>query len=123
MSPRSLRTAGIFIDEETSTAARIMFDTPEWEASLEWLKFHDVDPKLIPAGTEVVRDAVMRCIHYTRIVLDDQGRKRFHPPGDPRFAELVTTPAIEQGEAPPLPYPDVITALLQPVRRPTTETT
>lgn len=106
--------AGIAADADTMTEARIYSPTPEWHALLEWCEFHGIDPKKIPAGTRISRDECGRCIRYVRIVEDEQGRKQFHPPGHPRFGEMVTEPGVEQGEAPPLPYPDVIAALLRP---------
>lgn len=124
MSPRALGLASIVVDEETSTAARVEFCTPEWDALLEWLEFHHVDPHKVLAGTEVVRDAARCRIRYVGLVLDAQGRKQYD--GDPEFAGVRSAPMVEQGEAPPLPYPAVIVRLLQPVFHPprhTPETT
>ncbi len=117
------RLAGIAVEAHTGAEAVIYTHTPEWDAVLEWCEFHGIDPMLVPAGTRVVRDEVRRCIRYVRIVQDDQGRKRQrgfdgtdHPASD-----WITAPAIEQGEAPPLPYPGVIQrALVAPItERPT----
>ncbi len=104
--------AGIVVDVESGTYAAIRFDTPAWVDLIEWLAFHGIDARQIPAGTRVVRDATARAIRYTAVVLDDQGRTRFNPPGHPDFSELVTVPATEQGEAPPLPFPPTVAALL-----------
>ncbi len=105
--------AGIAADADTATEARIEFETPEWTALLEWLEFHGIDPKLIPAGTRVSRDACNRCIRYVAIVLDEDGHKRIQVSDLNDDPVLVTVPMVEQGEAPPLPYPDVIAARLQ----------
>jgi len=104
--------AGIAADADTMTEALVYFETPEWMALLEWLEFHGIDPKTIPAGTRVSRDACGRCIRFVGILLDSDGRRAHTGPPDFQF---VTMPMIEQGEAPPLPYPDLVAALLQPV--------
>jgi hypothetical protein len=121
MTPSPHWLAGVVVDEDTSTAALIRANTPEWDALLEWLRFHDVDPCSIPAGTEVFRDGGACQIRYTAIVRD--GNVAFHAPPHPEWGSFITVPAVEQGEAPPLPFPDVIARLLQPVHRPTSETT
>ena len=108
--------AGIAADSDTMTEALVYFETPEWVALLEWLEFHGIDPKLIPAGTRVSRDECNRCIRYTRIVTGDDGKRLPFP--DVRGGwRLVSVPAVEQGEAPPLPYPEVVQVLLRAVHR------
>lgn len=111
--------AGIAADADAMTEAVVHFETRAWSALLEWLEFHGIDPKQIPAGTRVSRDACGRCIRYVRIVsrvLDERGHLEdpggYHPGG-----LWVTVPAVEQGEAAPLPYPPEVTELLRPVLR------
>ncbi len=106
-----LALAGIAADADTATEARVYFHTPEWTALLEWLEFHGVNPKLVLAGTRVSRDECNRCIRYVRIVVDEHGCKVIDGEGDQ--ATVRTVAAIEQGEAPPLPYPDVIARWLR----------
>jgi hypothetical protein len=106
-----LRLAAIVADADTATETLVYFETPEWKALLGWLEFHGVDPRLIPAKTRVSRDACNRCIRYVGLVLDAEGRKQAADIDAP-FA-WVTAPMIEQGEAPPLPYPDVIARWLR----------
>lgn len=112
--------AGIAADADTMTEAVIYFETPEWVALLEWLEFHGIDPMLVPARSRVVRDERNRCIWYVGIVLDERGRRRQKGldagPGE-SMGGLVTQAMVEQGEASPLPYPDVIQALLKGVPR------
>jgi hypothetical protein len=102
--PRTLGLAGVAADADTMTEIPVYFDTPEWVALMEWLEFHGIDPKSIPAGTRVSRDACGRCIRYVGIVRDVDGRQQ----QDPDSHEWKTAPMVEQGEAPPLPYPHVI---------------
>jgi hypothetical protein len=115
MSPRSMGLAAIAADADTATEARIDFLTPEWEALKDWCEFHGIDPHRVLAGARISRDACGRCIRYVGLVLDDQGRKQYDANG-PDLGHVLTAPMVEQGEAPPLPYPDVIAALLEPVR-------
>ena len=115
MTPRSLGLAAIAADADTMTEARIEFHTPEWHALMDWCRFHHVDPHLVLAGSRISRDECGRCIRYVGIVVDDQGRKQYDC-DDPELQRLITAPMVEQGEAPPLPYPDLVAALLEPVR-------
>lgn len=109
------RLAGIAADADTMTETEIYFETPEWQALLEWLEFHGVDPKTIPAGTRISRDACGRCIRYVGILADEHGKQRRL--GEDQDYRFVTAAMVEQGEAPPLPYPDVIATRLQAVAR------
>lgn len=106
---RPVDLAGIAADADTMTEVAVYFETPEWKALCEWLEFHGVDPKTIPAGTRVSRDECGRCIRYVGIVVDEAGRQA----QDPETHEWRTVPMVEQGEAPPLPYPRVIAEQLR----------
>jgi len=99
--------AGVVVDSDTMTRAPIYFDTPEWKALIEWLEFHGVDPYLVPAGSLVDRDGSQRCIRYTSLVVDEQLGVTVVD------LDLRTRPMVEQGEAAPLPYPDIVQALLR----------
>lgn len=114
MSTHRPPLAAIAADADTLTEAAVYFETPEWRALIEWLEFHGIDPRKIPAGTRISRDDCGRCIRYVAILEDDRtGTQRHTGPPDFRWE---TAPAIEQGEAPPLPYPDLVAAaLLRPV--------
>jgi hypothetical protein len=79
--------------------------TAAWEASLAWAKFHGLDPMGIPFGSEVIRDVPNRRIVFTAFVKDG-----------PNIADIVmdgleplTVRRVEQGEAPPLPFPPEVT--------------
>lgn len=113
MSPRALGLAAVVVDQDAGAAARVEFCTPEWDALLEWLRFHHVDPHRVLAGAQVIRDGAGCCIRYVGIVVDEHGHKQFDC-DDPELMRVLTAPMVEQGEAPPLPYPDVIAALLEP---------
>lgn len=115
MSPQSLGLAAIAADADTMTEARIDFHTLEWKALMEWCEFHAIDPHQVLAGTRISRDECGRCIRYVGLVLDEEGRKQYD--GDPEFGRIRTAPMVEQGEAPPLPYPPIIAELLEPARR------
>jgi hypothetical protein len=110
-APTRPALAGIVADADTMTECLVDFHTPEWKALLEWLEFHGIDPKSIPAGTRVSRDGRNRCIRYVGIVVDEHGKQqRLDEEDGYRF---VTMPMVEQGEAPPLPYPDVVARWLR----------
>lgn len=111
--PRVSNVAAIAADADLMTETPVYFETPEWIALMDWLEWHGIDPRNIPAGTRVSRDACGRCIRYVAILQDQDGKRRHH--GPPSFA-LVTAPAVEQGEAPPLPFPDVILRHLHPAQ-------
>lgn len=112
MSPRLL--AGIAADADTQTQTKVYFGTPEWRALCGWLEFHRIDPKRIPAGTRISRDECGRCIRYVRVVDDEHGRPRQHDLDDAYWAgRYVVEATVEQGEAPPLPYPDLIARQLR----------
>lgn len=78
--------------------------TPAWSASLEWAKFHGLDPNSIPDGSYIERDASGCRILFTEFV-------RTGPNGDVLVEDLepVTIERVEQGEAPPLPFPREVT--------------
>lgn len=111
MSTHAPDLAGIAADADTATEVDVYFNTPEWHALMDWLEFHGIDPKSIPAGTRVSRDACGRCIRYVGILVDDDG-KRIPDDIDGPFA-FRTRPMVEQGEAAPLPYPDLIARQLR----------
>lgn len=114
MSPAMERLAGIAADADTMTECPVDFGTPEWLALLEWLEFHGIDPGTIPAGSRVSRDECNRCIRYIAIVVDEQGRRQQAGLDDrPRFGQWKVRGMVEQGEGPPLPYPDVIARWLR----------
>ncbi|MET0884935.1 MAG: hypothetical protein ABWX92_00670 [Mycetocola sp.] len=81
----------------------VYYETDAWRASIEWAKFHGLNPDRIPAGSEVERDSVNRQIRYTACVMDGSGY-RVTTDG-----ELVTVECVEQGEG-VLPFPTEVTA-------------
>lgn len=70
MTPIASDLAAVFTDDKDElrgpTRHAVPFNTPAWHASLEWATAHGIDPKSIPAGSEVIRDAVAREIRYER---------------------------------------------------------
>lgn len=72
-----------------------------WRVSCEWARFHGIDPNEVPAGTVVERDPVGRRILYESFVKTGPNL------GDILIenGEPVIVARIEQGEAPPLPFP------------------
>jgi hypothetical protein len=79
--------------------------TPEYEALIRWLQFHELDPDKIPSETTIERDAKRGRILYTTFAVDDKGRIEWNAAGD----DVVHVPAVQQGEG-VLPLPRVITA-------------
>jgi hypothetical protein len=113
VNPRALAIAGIAADADAMTETEVYFDTPEWTALMDWLEFHGIDPHRIPAGSRVSRDACNRCIRYVAIVVDHAGKPVPVPDPVTRRWVFETLPAVEQGEAAPLPYPDLIARQLR----------
>lgn len=105
--PRYNEPAAFFVNiaaDGTRRRYAVWYRTPGWEASLEWCRFHGIDPKLVPAGSVILRDARSCQIVYELILLDDAGCPR----QGPDFTYLTET-FVEQGEAPPLALPAEIT--------------
>jgi hypothetical protein len=114
VSPRALPLAGIAADADTMTETPVYHGTPEWVALIEWLEWHGIDAKAIPAGTRVSRDACGRCIRYVGIVVDEDGKPVWaERDADGIPTRFKTAPMVEQGEAPPLPYPALIARQLR----------
>lgn len=132
--------AGIIVEADDQTEVVVDFETPEWAAVLDWLGWHGIDPYTIPAGTRVTRDGANRRICYFAVgrpvqpcpecaagkhyncdttTWDVERDERAdcpcaradHVPID--VADWTAVPMIEQGEAPPLPFPDVIARWLR----------
>lgn len=80
--------------------------TPEHEQSMEWARFHGLDPNTIPAGSVIERDAGARCIRYTGFVYDPpESRDPEHMVMDVAGLEPAYVARVEQGEAAPMPFP------------------
>lgn len=90
--------AAVLIDAGRRTV--VHSGTPLWHLTCEWARFHGLDPNRIPAGSEIVRDAARRRILFEEFAFD--GERIRHVDGEP-----VVTACVEQGEAPPLPFPEV----------------
>lgn len=95
---------GIAVDHDAGTELAVMAGTPEWEALCDWCRFHGLDPRRIPAGSRVIRVASKCLIAYTEFV----GEPAAEAPYRRDFVDRT-----EQGEAPPLPFPDVIARQLR----------
>lgn len=91
--------------EDGSDLYEVHYGTPAWHASLEWARFHGLDPNQIPEASTVVRDAAGRRLIYDTFVKDGPGLHDILI----RDGEAVTERRVEQGEAPPLPLPAEIT--------------
>lgn len=112
-APIRLFLAAIVVDVDTGTEAHVWHETAEHTALLEWLAFHHLEPGRIPSGYRIERHASRCLISYVRIRLDDQGRRmRSDDPGD-LDPFWKTEAAVEQGEAPPLPFPEPIARWLR----------
>ena len=95
--------AAVVADTSTGQETDVLMHTPEWDALLDWLRWHSLDPDLMPAGCRIVRDPDGRCIRYRAFV----GERTVVAPQRP------TAPAVEQGEAAPLPFPELIARRLR----------
>jgi hypothetical protein len=79
---------------------------PGYDASLEWARFHGIDPNTIPAGAKIVRDPGRCRVLYESFVYDPP---ESFPHSDGIVvaeSEPVRVSRIAQGEAPPLPFPE-----------------
>lgn len=96
--PVHRRIAAVLVDAELDTRTLVHFDTPLWLSAIEWCAWHHLDSRRIPAGSMIVRSVADRRI--TTRYLQMEGDKPVI-----RDKEFVTAIHIEQGEAPPLPFP------------------
>jgi len=71
--------------------------TPAWHASMEWARFHGLDPNRIPAGSYVERDAANRRILFEEFVFDGD-QVRINEQGDDGVLRL---PAAGRARAAP----------------------
>lgn len=72
-------------------------------AICEWCEFHGLDPRKIVRATGVMRAPEECRILYTEFIQDEDGHLQLDANGEARQVML-----IEQGEAPPLPFPQII---------------
>lgn len=84
------------VDVQESVTYWIEYGTAEYDASIEWARFHGLDPCRIPAGSLITRNQFDHTIRYVEIVLD-------------RADGVCTRPCVERGEAGPMPFPEIIT--------------
>jgi hypothetical protein len=96
-------TACVLVDGDAEY--EVYYGTPEWHASLEWARFHGLDPDRIPGGSIVERDAAGRRIIFSEFVVDQDGEFVLTEDG----ADIASVARVEQGEAPPLPFPREVT--------------
>ena len=82
------------------TRLRVEYDTNLWRESMDWARFHGLDPMLIPAGSTIERDPVTFEIRYDEYAVDPRD-------GLPlvRQNEPVIEHRVARGEGPPLPFP------------------
>ena len=106
------RLAAVLVDLATGVRIEVPYDTPLHEESMRWARFHGIDPRAVPAGSEVIRDEERCRVMYESLVYDppeaapDYGAIVIcEDPDDPDFPFVPTVMRIEQGEAPPLPFP------------------
>lgn len=83
-------------------------------ALCDWLGFHGIDPRDVPAAGVIRRDPDACCVRYARIVRDHNGRVQAGP-----YGSYLLVEAVAQGETPPLPWPPEVAAL--PLDQPLTE--
>lgn len=76
----------------------IWFGTDEWERSMEWARFHGLDPNRIPAGTTIAYDSDTRTLHWCEYATDDKGNIIAPEDGAVIVDRMMAT------EAGPLPF-------------------
>lgn len=83
----------------------VHYGTAAWHASMDWARFHGLDPMRIPGGSRVERDAANCQILFNEFLKDGP------EVGDIviRDGEPVLVSRVERGEAPPLPLPREVT--------------
>jgi hypothetical protein len=108
------------VDETTLTIHSSSFfeqATAEWKALLEWCQLHGLDPERMPStGQTIVRDLARCRVVYDEYVMsadEAQLRAKYWRSFDD---EPERHRVHVQGETPPLPFPDVILAHLDPPR-------
>lgn len=76
-------------------------------ALLDWCLLHGLNAEEMPAENRIVRD-VERCrIEYDEVVRDDDGKRLRADDGG-----FVIRRVHAQGETPPMPFPELLLALL-----------
>jgi len=88
-----------FTDGERTV--EVWHGTELWRKSMEWAKFHRLDPMQIPAGSTIEWDPVTRRMEWDEFVIGADGRPLF----DQAHMASVTVRRVKQAEAPPLPFP------------------
>jgi hypothetical protein len=73
------------------------------DAICKWCEFHGLDPRKIVRAAGVMRAPEKCRILYTEFICDEDGTIQVGANGELRQVML-----IEQGEAPPLPFPQII---------------
>lgn len=102
--PRVSDLAGVLLDSQTGYRWEVHFGTPAWEATLEWCRFHGLDPCSILAGSTIIRDDRSHVIAYTAVVRGSDGQIVVDASG-----HVLLEDCIERGEAGPLPFPVEVT--------------
>lgn len=80
-------------------------NSEEYWALMEWLEFHGLDQTLIPANEYIYRNERDHHITTTYYCRDDQGN---YVLSETKPVEVKTEIHTEQGEAGPLPWPDLL---------------
>lgn len=108
--------SALFVDAETGHVEVVLRGEERYQDSLDWMRFHGIDPNIVPCDTEVVRDAARCRVTWVEFLCDDHGEPvLLHEPGCAPY--ITTVGRWSQGEAPPLPWPWVSALSACTVRR------
>lgn len=105
------RLATVLHDLATGETIEVPYGSPLYGPSMDWARFHGIDPMAVPAGTTIVRDAERCRVLYEEFVYDPP--ERFADPGaivllfdeDGEPYDALAVCRWTQSEAPPLPFP------------------
>lgn len=82
--------------------AQVYAGTPEHDALVAWLRAHDIDPNIVPAGTDVTFDRTAGTITTTQLVHDDKGRPKITKGTGQRMTKRITTTPRGLASLPPV---------------------
>lgn len=111
MSEPEPRLAIVLHDLATGQVTPVSYGGPLYVASMEWARFHGIEPNVVPAGSVLIRDAERCRVLYEEFLYDPPERRGDYAAvviirdEDGEDVDALSVGRWTQGEAPPLPFP------------------
>ena len=80
----------------------------EFQAICEWVEFHGIDPRLVPLCSILTRNVAECCVEYDEIEVEKWTDSGYPVPKIGDHKVPVIKRVRSQGEAPPLPFPEIL---------------